>query len=131
VVIIKKKSCIKKITFLILSIAVLIYGMLWPTWPSKARLCRDIESFIPKAECVNIKYRIEIIKRAFPEGTTTQKDVENALGEYLQEKYQTPYGYYEVYYLSIRPIDYIFRDFVDYEFMFDNNGILVAFGYQD
>ncbi len=125
------KKLIKILAILIVSLVLLFLGLTIPTWPSKARLCRDVESYLPREECSRLKSTSEIVYRAFPKGEVSSNDVKGALGKYLHEEHPTTYGHIEVYYLSIRPIDYLFRSFASYRFGYDNHGILVALSYDD
>ena len=125
------KKLTKFLVILLLSLVFLIVGLTEPVWPSKVKLCQDLENYISKAECINLDSRIAIVKRAFPEGKTSASDVRSALGEYLQEEHSTSYGHTEKYYLSVQPIDYLFRNFDSYRFRYDDNGVLVAFSYED
>jgi hypothetical protein len=125
------KKIVKILAVLALSLVLLIYVLTMVTWPNKARLCRDVQDFLPKEECLRLENAVEIVKRAFPEGRVTTGDVKGALGEYLYAEYSTTYGHLEVYHLSARPIDYLFNYFDSYDFGYDNNGVLVAFSYDD
>jgi hypothetical protein len=127
----KYKKLVKNLAILFLSLVLLILGLTKPTWPSKIRLCRNVESYLPKAECIRQENALEIVKRAFPEEQVSSSDVKSALGEYLHAEYPTTYGHREVYYLSVRPIDYLFNYFDSYDFGYDNDGLLVAFSYDD
>lgn len=128
---IKKIIKIFAILILIIILIFVIIGITKPTWPSKAKLCQDVEKYLPKEECINQENAVGIVKRAFPEGEVTSSDVKSALGEYLHAEYVTPYGHREEYYLSIRPINYFFNYFDSYSFRYDNNGLLISFSYQD
>ncbi len=46
---------IKILAILIVSLVLLFLGLKIPTWPSKARLCWDLENYLPKEECVTRK----------------------------------------------------------------------------
>ena len=122
---------ITSLTILVLTLALLILSLFRTTWPSKAKLCRDLERYIPKNECTNMDNRVAILKRAFPEGKTSSSDVRNALGEYLYAEYPTTYGHLEEYHLSIHLTDYLFRYHDSYHFRYDSSGTLVAFSYED
>jgi hypothetical protein len=119
------------LTILSLTLLALTLSLFRRTSPSKARLCQDLESYIPQNECTDIDSRVAILKRAFPEGKTSSNDVKNALGAYLNVEYPTTYGHLEEYYLSVRPIDHLFRNYDSYRFGYDSNGTLVAFSYED
>jgi hypothetical protein len=125
------KKVIKILAILMVSLILLILGLTKPIWPSKAKLCQDVESYLPKAECIRQENALEIVKRAFPEGEVSSSDIKSALGEYLHAEYPTTYGHREVYYLSVRPIDYLFNYFDSYDFGYDNNGMLISFSYDD
>jgi|APFre7841882724_1041349.scaffolds.fasta_scaffold121843_2 hypothetical protein len=125
------KKILKILSVLLLGLVLLYYGLTAPTWPSKTRLCRDIQDFLPKDECIHMENAQEIIKRAFPEGEVTSSDVKGALEEYLYAEYPTTYGHREVYHLSVKPVDYLFDYFDAYDFGYDNNGILISFSYDD
>jgi hypothetical protein len=125
------KKLIKILAILIVSLGLLILGLTTPTWPSKAKLCQDLESYLPEAECIRQENTFQIVKRAFPEGEVLSSNVKSALGEYLHAEYTTTYGHREVYYLSIRPIDYLYNYFDSYDFKYDNNGVLISFSYDD
>ena len=125
------KKVVKILAILIVSLTLLILGLTKPTWPSKSKLCQDVERYLPKADCIRQENALEIVKRAFPEGEVSSRDVKSALGEYLHAEYTTTYGYREVYYLSVRPMDYLFNYFDSYDFRYDNNGVLISFSYDD
>jgi hypothetical protein len=125
------KKVIKIFIILIVSLILIILGLTRPTWPSKAKLCQNVERYIPKVECILQENAVQIVKSAFPEGEVSSSDVKSTLGEYLYAEYPTTYGHREVYYLSVRPIDYLFNYFDLYEFRFDNNGVLISFSYDD
>jgi len=128
-VIIKK---VVKILTILTAILVLLFLVLFlPAWPSKARLCQDVESYLSKAECIRQDNALEIVKLAFPEGEVSSSDVKGALGKYLYAEYPTAYGHREVYYLSVQPIDYLFNYFDSYDFRYDNDGVLISFSYDD
>lgn len=105
------KKVIKILAILMASLVLLILSLILPTKPSKAKLCQDVESYLPKAECIRQENALEIVKQAFPKGEVSSSDVKSALGEYLHAEYSTTYGHLEEYYISIRPINYLFRDF--------------------
>jgi hypothetical protein len=125
------KKMIKMLAILLVSLIFLILVLTLPTRPSKVQLCRDVEGYLPKAECMKQENAVQIVKRAFPEGEVSSSDVKSALGEYLHAEYITPYGYREVYYLSVRPIDFLLNYFDSYDFRYDNNGVLISFSYDD
>jgi hypothetical protein len=125
------KKVFKILTILLVSIILLILGLTKPTWPSKAKLCQNVESYLPKEECIRQENALEIVKQAFPEGEVSSSDVKSALGEYLYAEYPTTYGHREVYHLSVRPIDFLFNYFDSYDFGYDNNGVLISFSYDD
>ena len=77
------KKVIMIFVVLITCLLLLMLGLTKPTWPSKAQLCRDVESFLPKAECMRQENALAIVKRAFPEGEVSSSDVKSALGKYL------------------------------------------------
>ena len=78
------KKMLKILAILMVSLSLLILGLILPIWPSKAQLCRDVESFLPKAECMRQENAVRIVERAFPEGEVSSSDVKSALGKYLQ-----------------------------------------------
>lgn len=121
----------KIIAILVLSIVLLFLALVMPTWPTKAKLCQDVEQYLPKAECMQLENHVEIVKRAFPEGDVSSSDVKSALGEYLHDEYLTTFGHREVYYLSARPINHLFNYFDSYDFRYDNNGVLTSIRYDD
>lgn len=127
----KFKKMLKILGVLFLSLVLLFLGVTGQTRPSKSKLCKVLESYLPIAECLQMGNALEIVKRAFPEGEVYTTDVKGALGEYLHAEYPTSYGHLEEYYLSVRPIDYLFRNFDSYRFAYDSNGLLVAFSYDD
>ncbi|HYE68682.1 MAG TPA: hypothetical protein VEA58_08720 [Anaerovoracaceae bacterium] len=69
-----------------LSIVLLFLALVMPTWPTKAKLCKDVEQYLPKAECMQLENHVEIVKRAFPEGKVSTSDVKSALREYLHNE---------------------------------------------
>ncbi len=125
------KKIVRFLVILFLVIILLFLGLTQPVWPSKNKLCQDLESHIQRKECVHLDNRIAIIRRAFPEGETSSSDVKKALGAYLNAEYPTKYGHLEEYYLSVRPIDYLINTYDSYRFGYDSNGVLVAFSYED
>lgn len=125
------KKWLKYLVLLLLGLFFIGIAVTTPVWPSNAKLCQDLEPYIPKDECARLDSRIMILKRAFPNEKTSSSDVKSALGAYLHTEYPTSYGHLEEYYISIRPIDYLFRDFDSYRFGYDNDGMLVAFSYDD
>src|SRR5688572_17672066 len=123
---------VKQMTYLTILLLTLGFLILFgTTWPSKTELCQDLESYLPKTECIRLEDSLEIVQRAFPEGEVSSSDIRGALGEYLHAEYPTSYGHTEEYYLSIRPIDYLFRYHDSYRFSYDSSGTLVAFSYDD
>ncbi len=125
------KKAIKILAILTVSFVLLFICLTMPTWPSKTKLCQDVESYLPHSECIHLDNSIQIVKQAFPEGAVSSADVKGALGEYLHAEYPTTYGHREVYYLSINPIDYVFNYFDSYDFGYDHNGVLISFSYDD
>lgn len=125
------KKVLKILAILIVCLLLLMLGFTKPTWPSKAQLCRDVERFLPKAECMRQENALAIVKRAFPEGEVSSSDVKSALGKYLQYERPTTYGHREVYYLSTSPIDYFLHYSASYDFGYDKNGVLITFSYDD
>ena len=126
-----RKRWVKIYAFLSFLVISLCLGMLLPSWPSKARLCRDLESHIPVTECMALDHRAAIVEQAFPIGTTSTETVKSAIGDYLHDEYQTDYGHRETYYLDVSPIAHVFRYYSKYNFRYDKNGTLVAFSYED
>jgi hypothetical protein len=122
---------LKNFVFLFLGIIFLCLVLYVPTWPSKTKLCQNLESFIPIAECLNLDSRIDIIKKAFTVGETSSVDIKSSLGDYIHEEYPTSYGHRELYYLQTRPIDFIFGSSASYDFSYDTNGILTSFDYEE
>ena len=122
---------VKLLAALVFSLALVFVGLTAPTWPNKARLCRDVQDYLLKDECLHMENAVEIAQRAFPAGEVTSSDIKGALGEYLYAEYPTAYGHREVYHLSKRPIDYLFDYFDTYDFGYDNNGVLTSFSYDD
>mgnify|MGYP006872421886 FL=1 len=116
---------------LIVCLLLLILGLTKPTWPSKAQLCRDVEGYLPNAECIRQENALAIVMQAFPEGEVSSSDVKSALGKYLQDEHPTTYGHVEEYRLGNTPIKYLFSNFASYRFRYDNKGILIAFDYYD
>ena len=125
------KKVLKILAILMVSLSLLILGLIFPVWPSKAQLCWDVERFLPKAECMRQENALAIVKRAFPEGDVSSSDVKSALGKYLQYEYPAIYGHREVYYLSTSPIDYFLHYSASYDFGYDKNGVLITFSYDD
>ena len=41
------KKVVKILAILIVSLTLLILGLTKPTWPSKAKLCQDVERYLP------------------------------------------------------------------------------------
>ena len=121
-----KKTCSYFVVIAFSGIILLYYGLALPTWPSKTRLCRDLESYITRSECMRLEDRYEIVEQAFPIGITSEADVRKTLGEYFHAEYETTYGYLEVYYLSKKPINYLIRYFKSFSFAYDRNGILIS-----
>ena len=125
------KKVIMIFVVLIVCLLLLILGLTKPTWPSKAQLCRDVEGYLPNAECIQQENALAIVMRAFPEGEVSSSDVKSALGKYLQDEHPTTYGHVEEYRLGNTPIKYLFSNFASYRFRYDNKGILIAFDYYD
>jgi len=125
------KKAIMIFIVLLACLILLMFGLTIPNWPSKAELCRDVERYLPQDECSRQENALEIVKRAFPEGGVSSSDVKGALGKYLHREYPASYGHIEVYYLSISPIDYFFKNFDSYHFRYDRNGVLLAFDHYD
>ena len=125
------KKVIKLLPILMVSLILIIFVLTLPTWPSKSNLCKDVESFLPKTECMRQENAVQIIRQAFPEGGVSSSDVKSALGKYLHAEYPTTYGHIEEYYLSVSPIDFLFRNFNSFRFGYNDLGILVAFSYDD
>lgn len=125
------KKVIMIFVVLIVCLLLLILGLTKPTWPSKAQLCRDVEGYLPNAECIRQENALAIVMQAFPEGEVSSSDVKSALGKYLQDEHPTTYGHVEEYRLGNTPIKYLFRNFASYRFRYDNKGILIAFDYYD
>ena len=125
------KKVIMIFVVLIVCLLLLILGLTKPTWPSKAQLCRDVEGYLPNAECIRQENALAIVMRAFPEGEVSSSDVKSALGKYLQDEHPTTYGHVEEYRLGNTPIKYLFSNFASYRFRYDNKGILIAFDYYD
>jgi hypothetical protein len=131
----KKKSWLK---YMLAVIVVLFLGILacivifsLPSWPSKAQLCRDVEAYIPKDQCLKLNDRFLIIEQAFPAYSTSSDDVKNALGDYLHDEYPTVNGHVEIYYLSVHPINYLVGFPSEFIFTYNQDGILRRIGYQD
>ncbi len=126
----KKKSWIKYgIAVPFLCILFLMVIWLWPTWPTKARLCRDVEAYLPKSQCLSLDDKFVIVNQAFPPGSTSSKDVKNALGDYLHDEYPTVNGHIEIYYLSVHPLSIGLPS--EYIFTYNQNGILRRIDYLD
>ena len=125
------KKVIVIFVVLIGCLLLLILGLTKPTWPSKAQLCRDVEGYLPNAECIRQENALAIVMQAFPEGEVSSSDVKSALGKYLQDEHPTTYGHVEEYRLGNTPIKYLFSNFASYRFRYDNKGILIAFDYYD
>jgi len=125
------KKVIMIFVVLIVCLLLLILGLTKPTWPSKAQLCRDVEGYLPNAECIRQENALAIVMQAFPEGEVSSSDVKSALGKYLQDEHPTTYGHVEEYRLGNTPIKYLFSNFASYRFRYDNKGILIAFDYYD
>ena len=125
------KKVIMIFVVLIVCLLLLILGLTKPTWPSKAQLCRDVEGYLPNAECIRQENALAIVMQAFPEGEVSSSDVKSALGNYLQDEHPTTYGHVEEYRLGNTPIKYLFSNFASYRFRYDNKGILIAFDYYD
>ena len=125
------KKVIMIFVVLIVCLLLLILGLTKRTWPSKAQLCRDVEGYLPNAECIRQENALAIVMQAFPEGEVSSSDVKSALGKYLQDEHPTTYGHVEEYRLGNTPIKYLFSNFASYRFRYDNKGILIAFDYYD
>jgi len=125
------KKTVKILSVLLLSLVLLNYVLTVLTWPSKAKLCRNVQDYLSIDECLKMENAVGIVQRAFPEGEVTSGDVNGALGEYLFAAYPTTYGHREVYHLDVSLINYLFDNFATYKFKYDNNGVLIAFSYDD
>ena len=113
-------------TLIIVSTSISLVFLLWSRWPSEPQLCRDLESYLPKTDCLSLENRFVILERAFPIGIATSDQVRGALGEYLVDENSRPIGgHTEVYHLSVALIDYLFGNFDQYRFSYDENGTLV------
>jgi hypothetical protein len=128
---VNNKKRLMRLFILLIIITSLYFGFTQFTWPSKTILCKDIIEYIPYTECISTGNRIEIINKAFKKGETSSSQIKAVIGKYLHTEYSTSYGHIEEYYLSIRPIDYIFNNFDSYRFGYDRNGVFITFSYDD
>ena len=125
----------KKITLLLAipMFCIILFGVIVidPSWPTKSMLCRDVEMYIPRDECLELKDKFAILDRAFPIGSTSSSDVKSALGDYLDDEYQTENGHIEIYHLNNHLMDYLISRRDDYIFTYDEYGNLRRYDYMD
>lgn len=112
-------------------VGLLFLGLFLPRRPTKAQLCKDLHSRIETSECKDLNTRFDILHEAFPLETTTSDEIKSALGEYFVDEHLTEYGHYEVYYLSVAPIDRFLGYYDSYTFTYDTNGFFISFSYDD
>ncbi len=128
-----KNRILMKLLLALSLICIIIFIVLsiWPSWPTKARLCRDVEAYIMRSECLTLDDKFAILDRAFPVGSTSSEDVKNALGDYLHDKVPGKSGHIEIYYLSVQPMDYLMSFQDAYIFTYDEDGLFLGYIYED